>query len=203
MPLVLEGVWSGTRTVILSFRHKEEALAWYNSRDRQELAKFRFDASSGDVVIVEGIEQRGQGIQSLCVALGSFRLESPQSVSLRKVEPEELNVKLRDLSYPIIEDSELKILKKDADIALEIIRHDCAHIMARAVQELWPEAKVTIGPVIENGWYYDFDREDPFTHDDLSLIEKKMREIINRHDPVRTEVWGIKEAIKFYEKNNE
>ena len=58
-PLVLEGDWSGTRTVILSFSHKEEALAWYNSRDYQELAKFRFDASSGDVVIVEGIEQRG------------------------------------------------------------------------------------------------------------------------------------------------
>ena len=57
-PLVLEGDWSGTRTVILSFRHKEEALAWYNSRDYQELAKFRFDASTGDVVIVEGIEQR-------------------------------------------------------------------------------------------------------------------------------------------------
>ena len=92
---------------------------------------------------------------------------------------------------------------KDKNQALELIRHDCAHIMARAVQELWPETKVTIGPVIENGWYYDFDREDPFTHDDLSLIEKKMREIINRHDPVRTEVWGREEAIKFYEKNNE
>jgi len=73
--------------------------------------------------------------------------------------------------------------------ALELIRHDCAHIMARAVQEIWPDVQVTIGPVIDNGWYYDFDRKDPFTPEDLSTIEKKMREIINLKDPVRREVW--------------
>ena len=74
----------------------------------------------------------------------------------------ELNGKLRDLSYPIIEDSELKILKKDADIALEIIRHDCAHVMAEAVQELFPETQITIGPAIDNGFYYDFSFKKPF-----------------------------------------
>jgi len=116
----------------------------------------------------------------------------------------EINGTLADISSEIKEGCTLSIItSKDKNQALELIRHDCAHIMARAVQELWPETKVTIGPVIENGWYYDFDREDPFTHDDLSSIEKKMREIINRHDPVRTEVWGREEAIKFYEKNNE
>ena len=116
----------------------------------------------------------------------------------------EINGNLADISSEIKEGCTLNIItSKDKNQALELIRHDCAHIMARAVQELWPETKVTIGPVIENGWYYDFDREDPFTHDDLSLIEKKMREIINLHDSVRTEVWGREEAIKFYEKNNE
>jgi threonyl-tRNA synthetase len=86
---------------------------------------------------------------------------------------------------------------------LELIRHDLAHIMARAVQEIWPEVKVTIGPVIENGWYYDFDREAPFTPEDLGLIEKKMKEIINRRDPVTTELWDRDRAIRHYEAQNE
>ena len=89
-PLVREADWSGTRAVILSFCHKEEALAWYNSRDYQELAKFRFDAPSGDVVIVGEIEQLVQGIHSLCETLGFFRSESPYPVWLRKFEPEQL-----------------------------------------------------------------------------------------------------------------
>ena len=74
----------------------------------------------------------------------------------------EVNGELRDMSYPIIEDCSLRILKKDAEEALEIIRHDCAHIMAEAVQNLFPETQVTIGPSIENGFYYDFDRSKPF-----------------------------------------
>ena len=84
-----------------------------------------------------------------------------------------------DLQWPI-EDASIAIhTMKDEDQALELIRHDFAHIMARAVQEIWPDVKVTIGPVIENGWYYDFDREEPFTPEDLGAIEKKMKEIIN------------------------
>ena len=109
-----------------------------------------------------------------------------------------------DLQWPIVEDAEVAIhtMKDDAQ-ALELIRHDCAHIMARAVQEIWPSTKVTIGPVIENGWYYDFDREEPFTPEDLGLIEKKMKEIINRRDPVTTEVWERDRAVEFYKANNE
>ncbi|GGE59963.1 threonine--tRNA ligase [Actibacterium pelagium] len=109
-----------------------------------------------------------------------------------------------DLQWPINEDAEIAIhtMKDDAQ-ALELIRHDCAHIMARAVQEIWPATKVTIGPVIENGWYYDFDREEPFTPEDLALIEKKMKEIINKREPVTTEVWERDRAVKFYEANNE
>ncbi|WP_300442290.1 threonine--tRNA ligase [uncultured Mameliella sp.] len=109
-----------------------------------------------------------------------------------------------DLQWPIEQDTSIAIntMADDAP-ALELIRHDLAHIMARAVQEIWPDVKVTIGPVIENGWYYDFDRAEPFTPEDLGAIEKKMKEIINRRDPVTTEVWERERAVKFYEANNE
>ena len=109
-----------------------------------------------------------------------------------------------DLQWPIEADSEIAInTMKDEAPALELIRHDLAHIMARAVQELWPATKVTIGPVIENGWYYDFDRDEPFTPEDLGAIEKKMKEIINRRDPVTTEIWERSRAIEYYRANNE
>ena len=109
-----------------------------------------------------------------------------------------------DLQWPIEQDASIAIhTMQDDTQALELIRHDCAHIMARAVQEIWPDVKVTIGPVIENGWYYDFDRSEPFTPEDLGQIEAKMREIINRRDPVTTEIWERDRAVKFYEANNE
>ncbi|WP_101067316.1 threonine--tRNA ligase [Roseovarius salinarum] len=109
-----------------------------------------------------------------------------------------------DLQWPIEHDAEIQInTMKDDDAALELIRHDLAHVMARAVQEIWPEVKVTIGPVIERGWYYDFDRDEPFTPEDLGRIEAKMKEIINRRDPVTTEVWDRERAIRHYEANGE
>jgi threonyl-tRNA synthetase len=109
-----------------------------------------------------------------------------------------------DLAWPIREDADIAIhTMKDEAQANELVRHDLAHIMARAVQELWPDTKVTIGPVIENGWYYDFDRAEPFTPEDLGLIEKKMKEIINARDPVRTEVWDRDRAIRHYEDSGE
>ncbi len=109
-----------------------------------------------------------------------------------------------DLQWPIEADAQIAIhTMKDEAQANELIRHDLAHVMARAVQEIWPATKVTIGPVIENGWYYDFDREEPFTPEDLGLIEKKMKEIINKRDPVTTEVWDRDRAIEFYKANNE
>jgi threonyl-tRNA synthetase len=109
-----------------------------------------------------------------------------------------------DLQWPIEADATIAIhTMKDQPKALELIRHDLAHIMARAVQELWPEVKVTIGPVIENGWYYDFDREEAFTPDDLAAIEARMRAIIAARDPVRTEVWDRARAIAHYEATGE
>ncbi|MEM7178392.1 MAG: threonine--tRNA ligase [Pseudomonadota bacterium] len=111
---------------------------------------------------------------------------------------------LSDLSTPLEHDAALAIItvKNDAE-ALELIRHDCAHIMARAVQEIWPDTNVTIGPVIDNGWYYDFDRDEPFTEDDLATIDKKMRQIIALRDPVRTELWDRDRAIAYYRDNDE
>ena len=87
---------------------------------------------------------------------------------------------------------------KDELQADELIRHDLAHVMARAVQEIWPDVQVTIGPVIKDGWYYDFDRKEPFTPEDLATIEKKMKDIINKRDAVRTEIWDRERAIKHY-----
>ena len=109
-----------------------------------------------------------------------------------------------DLQWPIQADAAIALhTLKDEPQANELIRHDLAHVMARAVQELWPDTKVTIGPVIENGWYYDFDRAEPFTPEDLGVIEKKMKEIINKREPVRTEVWERQRAIDFYTANDE
>ncbi len=109
-----------------------------------------------------------------------------------------------DLAWPITQDAKI-IFHSMADDgpALELIRHDCAHIMARAVQDIWPDVKVTIGPVRDEGWFYDFDRAAPFTPDDLALIETKMRQIINAREPVRTEVWDRARAIAYYEQRGE
>ena len=109
-----------------------------------------------------------------------------------------------DLQWPITSDATISINTfKDLEPALELIRHDLAHIMARAVQEIWPDVQVTIGPVIKDGWYYDFDRKEPFVPEDLALIEKKMKEIINQRDKVKTEVWVREKAIQYYEERGE
>jgi len=112
---------------------------------------------------------------------------------------------LDDLSRPIEHDANLALItaKDDDPAVLELIRHDCAHIMARAVQDLFPGTQVTIGPVIENGWYYDFARAEPFTEEDFPAIEKRMREIIAARDPVTTEVWDRDRAIRHYERTGE
>ena len=114
------------------------------------------------------ILEKNSGVTGMEIAEGISSGLAKQSIVV------EVNGELRDLSYPIEENSTLRILKKDADEALELIRHDCAHVMAEAVQELYPGTQVTIGPAIENGFYYDFYREKPFTLDDLGNIEKKM-----------------------------
>ena len=109
----------------------------------------------------------------------------------------------RDLSFKIEQDCNVVIITRKDAVALDLIRHDCAHVMAEAVTELYPETQVTIGPAIENGFYYDFYREKPFTEGDLETIETKMHEIIDRGDPFEREVWARDEAVSHYEKIKE
>jgi threonyl-tRNA synthetase len=115
----------------------------------------------------------------------------------------EVDGQLKDLSFQIQKDSKVKIITPNDKEGLDVIRHDAAHIMAMAVQELFPGTQVTIGPVIENGFFYDFARKDPFTSEDLKKIEKKMSEIIDRDVKTRREVWNREEAITHFEKIGE
>ncbi|MEM5492308.1 threonine--tRNA ligase [Hoeflea sp. AS16] len=113
-----------------------------------------------------------------------------------------LDGELTDLSDPV-RDGALEIVTRTDPRALELIRHDTAHVMAEAVQELFPGTQVTIGPVIENGFYYDFARNEPFTPEDLPVIEKKMKEIIARNKPFTKEVWSRDEAKRVFEEKGE
>lgn len=127
------------------------------------------------------------------------------SISLAKVALAiKVNGELRDLSRMIEEDAKIEIItpKSGAD-ALEIIRHDAAHLMAEAVKELFPETQVTIGPAIENGFYYDFARKTPFALEDLEKIEAKMREISKRDEALVRKVWKRDDAVKFFESIGE
>ncbi|HSM18968.1 MAG TPA: threonine--tRNA ligase [Hyphomicrobiales bacterium] len=121
----------------------------------------------------------------------------------RKAVAMELDGVLKDLSDPIEEDATIRIVTREEERALELIRHDCAHVMAEAVQSLYPGTQVTIGPVIENGFYYDFARPDPFTPEDFPKIEAKMREIVARNEPFAKEVWDREEAKRIFAKMGE
>jgi threonyl-tRNA synthetase len=109
----------------------------------------------------------------------------------------------KDLAHIIKEDASVQLITRQNPEALEIIRHDAAHVIAEAVKELFPETQVTIGPAIENGFYYDFYREKPFTPDDLVLIEERMREIVDRNEPIIREEWDRNKAIAFFKEQGE
>jgi len=110
---------------------------------------------------------------------------------------------LRDLSTPIERDARVAIVTRKDPEALELLRHDAAHVMAEAVKELYPDTQVTIGPAIENGFYYDFARPTPFTPEDLERIEARMREIVARDEPITREVWERDQAIEFFKDQGE
>jgi len=114
-----------------------------------------------------------------------------------------INDEINDLSRKVEKDSRIKILKRNDEEALSIIRHDCAHVMAEAVQNLFPGTQVTIGPAIENGFYYDFARDVPFTTEDLPKIEKKMHEIVNQGEQFIREVWSREVSIKYFSEKGE
>ena len=105
---------------------------------------------------------------------------------------------LWDLSRDIEDDVAIEIVTRDSEDGLELLRHDAAHVLAEAVKELWPATQVTIGPAIENGFYYDFARDDPFTEEDLEVITKRMLEIVERDEEVKREVWARDDAIKLF-----
>ena len=109
-----------------------------------------------------------------------------------------VNGDLWDLGRTIEEDSKLEILTRDSDDGLELLRHDAAHILAEAVKELWPDTQVTIGPAIENGFYYDFARDEAFTDADLETIETRMQKIVDRDEPIKREVWERDKAAEFF-----
>ena len=115
----------------------------------------------------------------------------------------EVDGKLRDLSYQVASDARIRFVTRKDDQALELIRHDAAHVLAEAVQELYPGTQVTIGPAIENGFYYDFARNQPFTPEDFPAIEAKMREIIARNAAFECEVVDRDDAIRLFEKKGE
>ena len=138
-----------------------------------------------------------KGISGLDLASQISKSLAKESVAVR------INDEIKDISLPINTDVSVAILKKDSEEALELIRHDCAHVMAEAVQELFPGTQVTIGPSIENGFYYDFARKEPFALSDLPKIEKKMHEIISIGEKFTREVWSREEAIKFFKDKGE
>ena len=137
-------------------------------------------------------------------SINGFDLSKKISKSLEKVALiMEVDGDLKDLSHQITKDAKVKIITPKDKEGLEVIRHDAAHILAMAVQELYPKTQVTIGPVIDNGFYYDFSRKEPFTEEDLIKIEKKMGEIVDRDEKTYREVWKRDDAVKHFLKIGE
>jgi len=137
------------------------------------------------------------GISGAEIAAGISKSLSKKAVAVK------LDGILSDLADPIRGDAKIEIVTREAPEALELIRHDCAHVMAEAVQELFPGTQVTIGPVIQNGFYYDFARNEPFTPEDFPVIEARMREIIQRNRPFTKQVWDRRKAKQVFAAKGE
>ncbi|MFM8186428.1 MAG: TGS domain-containing protein, partial [Alphaproteobacteria bacterium] len=144
-------------------------------------------------------------VKEFNININGFEIAKSISSSLAKTALAiKINGELFDLSHKLNSDAKIEIITpKSGAEALEIIRHDCAHIMAEAVKELYPETQVTIGPAIENGFYYDFARQEPFTSEDLLVIENKMREIVKRDEKIVREEWNRDDAVDFFKKIKE
>jgi threonyl-tRNA synthetase len=137
---------------------------------------------------------------------GSTGLDIAKSISpslAKRTVAMALDGVLADLNDPIEHDAKIEFLGREDPRALELIRHDAAHVLAEAVQSLWPGTQVTIGPVIENGFYYDFFRNQPFTPEDFPEIEKKMREIIARDKSFSKEIWSRDKAKRVFRDKGE
>ncbi len=126
------------------------------------------------------------------------RLSAPKQVIAIKI-----NGIPSDLSAVVPDQAKIEFIQREDALGLEILRHDCAHVLAQAVQELFPSTQITFGPAIENGFYYDFARDTPFTLDDLPKIEKRMQEIVARNLPITRHIWSRDQAIKFFKGKGE
>ena len=137
-------------------------------------------------------------------SINGFELSKIISKSLEKVALiMEVDGQLKDLSFKIIKDCKVKIITSKDQEGLDAMRHDTTHIMAMAVQELFPGTKIAIGPAIKDGFYYDFSRKESFTEDDLSKIEIRMREIVDRDEVTKKEVWERNKAIAHFKDKGE
>jgi len=145
----------------------------------------------------ENSKEVQKGISGLAIAEQISKSLAKEAIAFS------INDEIHDLSRKVEKESRIKILKRNDEEALSLIRHDCAHVMAEAVQNLFPGTQVTIGPAIENGFYYDFSKETPFTTEDLPKIEKKMHEIINQGELFTREVWSREETIKYFSQKGE
>ena len=129
---------------------------------------------------------------------GAAIAESIGKSLLRDAVAVRVDGELWDLTRNIDFDAKVEIVTRDTDDGRELLRHDAAHVLAEAVKEIWPDTQVTIGPAIENGFYYDFSREEPFTEEDLATIEARMKEIVDRDESIVREVWDRREAVAFF-----
>jgi threonyl-tRNA synthetase len=143
------------------------------------------------------VRQYPKGITGFDIAKGISPSLAKRTVAMA------LDGVVSDLNDPIETDARLELINRDDPRALELIRHDAAHVLAEAVQTLWPKTQVTIGPVIENGFYYDFYREEPFTPEDFAAIEKKMRELIAKDKPFTKEVWDREKTKQVFRDKGE
>ena len=140
------------------------------------------------------------------VAKGTTGLEIAKSISpslAKRTVAMQLNGALADLADPIDKDASINFVSRTDPVALELIRHDAAHVLAEAVQSIWPGTQVTIGPVIDNGFYYDFAKQQPFEPEDIPKIEKRMGEIIAKNAPFTKEVWSRNKAKEFFKDKGE
>src|ERR1051326_7379086 len=135
-----------------------------------------------------------QGTTGLDIAKGISPSLAKRTVAMA------LDGTVADLADPIDKDAKIEFLTRDDPRALELIRHDAAHVMAEAVQSLWPGTQVTIGPVIDNGFFYDFAKQQPFEPEDIPRIEKKMHEIIAKNAPFTKEFWSREKAKQFFKE---
>ncbi|WP_026986744.1 threonine--tRNA ligase [Fodinicurvata fenggangensis] len=150
------------------------------------------------ITLPDGSEKKFEGTvsgQEVAESIGSGLAKAALAVKV--------NGELRDLTRPIEQDARLEIVTRNHEDALELLRHDAAHVMAEAVQELYPDTQVTFGPATSDGFYYDFARDEPFTEDDLEKIEARMHEIVKRDEAIKREVWDRDEAIRHFESIGE